>query len=266
MKKIFNNIKLDISYYFKISFFSFREQVSDFSSVLGWMLLYPFFVWLLAQIWLRFAPANSSFSYSDLVIYIGITELIIMSHMRMPIIKYASNQFALSLSRPRSWLLTQGVEILGRGTGYRTAFFGLFGVLIPCLTQSTEIFSTIPRIFLMMPIFSIADMLWSLLLANAILIWPRSTYFRLPISKLFLVLGGVFAPICDWTGFYQKFALSLPFSDLIFQPAFFILKGKFWNMSGLEWCFRISIQFIILLLINYYGHKIAKKYFQAWGG
>ncbi|HPI41138.1 MAG TPA: hypothetical protein PLJ21_10065 [Pseudobdellovibrionaceae bacterium] len=257
----------DIKYYFRVGFFRAKEQFSDLSSTFLVYILYGFFIWLLSYIWQRFNSAGSLFSYSEVVLYIGITELLFMSFLSGKQITSSAEDFALFLARPRSWL---GRELsMNLGTSF--AKRGLFTI---SLIGFSYIFDSFPpdfiyfilRLFLILLLLSVPQALMSALFSTLRLTFPMSDYFILPFGKLFLALGGVFGPLSDYGEPWRSYFLKMPGSDLFFQPAHFVVKGGLYQLTYTDWIIRfVGFNGVLFLLVMYF-YKIGRKNYQAWGG
>ena len=109
------------------AWFNLKEQFSDIPSGLATNALIPFFVWLLAQVWERFNAHQANFTLKEVIVYIGITELLYMTFVRPASISRASGDFSISLSRPRSWLATSFSGLVGRSLGGRVFLSFILG-------------------------------------------------------------------------------------------------------------------------------------------
>jgi len=49
-------------------------------------------------------------------------------------------------------------------------------------------------------------------------------------GKFFLIFGGVLAPLSDIPEPWSKIFLNNPFSDIVFQPCYFSIKGEFYQL------------------------------------
>jgi len=106
----------------------------------------------------------------------------------------------------------------------------------------------------------------ALLFASSKVLWDQTSYFTLPVSKVFLVLGGVFAPLADYAEPWRRILLALPPSDLFFQPASFCVTGSFHGMSPAQWVGRIGVQIAVLWVLNQAFHRHARKNHRGHGG
>lgn len=108
--------------------------------------------------------------------------------------------------------------------------------------------------------------LFALLFAIAQVLWHQTNYFLLPFGKIFLVLGGVWGPVSDFSDPWKSWLLRMPPSDLFFQPAYFCVKGNFYGISTTEWIIRTGILVVILAYVNFHFFKVAKIRHQSFGG
>lgn len=256
-----------VRFYLRLGVFSFLEQFSNFLSGLTGFLLFPFFMYILATIWQRFNGSLGNFSFQEIVAYVGLTEILFMTFLRTVVFTRASQDFSLSLARPRSWVISQASIFFGKAFGNRLSYLIfyvpvviLFGVgweagLLFCL-----------RFILLLPLLGIIQALYNLLFASGQLLWAQTSYMTLPISKIFLVFGGVFSPLVDYSEPYRGVLLNLPPSDIFFQPAYFCIRGEFYQMTSLMWVERVLIHIALLCLLNFIFYRRARRFHMAYGG
>ena len=89
-------------------------------------------------------------------------------------------------------------------------------------------------IAVLLPLGVIAALV-NLMFASAQVMWAQTNYLALPATKIFLVFGGVFGPLDDYSEPARSLLLMLPPSDLFFQPAHYCVKGHFYGMSAGMW-------------------------------
>lgn len=254
-------------FYGRVALFNMREEFSGLSNAIGILLLYPFFIWLMAQMWSRFSGTHGQFPIEDLYAYVGLTEVLQMTLLSMASLRDASGDFSLSLARPRSWPLTSLCAISGRTFATRLAYLGAFLVILPILTQGFAMpLRAAARFLMFLPVLTLIDGLLVLLLASAKIIFDKITYFRLPFTKLFMIFGGMIAPLSEMAEPWRGFFLSLPFSDLMFQPAYFALRGEFFELTTQAWCLRIALLIAILAALNAIVFNWARKHHNSFGG
>lgn len=249
------------------AWFNIREQFADLRAVLASNAVLPFFVWLLSRVWERFNGSRGNFTLSEVVIYIGIGEVLYMTFVRPASISRASGDFSLALARPRSWLMTSFSGIAGRALGGRILMLLMLAPVLPALGADprTVLTATI-RFGMMLGWLTVLQGLVALLFASAQILWHQIDYFLLPVGKVFLVLGGVWGPICDFSEPWRSWLLRLPPSDLFFQPAYYCVKGEFYDLSAAEWIARTCGLALVLILANVGFFRLAKTRHQAFGG
>lgn len=247
--------------------FNFLEQFSNFLNGLTGLLLLPMFMFVLAKMWLYFNSHLGNYTFKEMLAYIGVTEVLFMTFLRSTSTRAAVGDFSISLARPRSWLAMQFSAIFGRTLGSRIlmtiTLFPIFMLFQISLHDSLQVF--VRLMFFLIPL-GIVQGLITLILASASVKWAATEYLGLPISKIFLIFGGVFAPISDFSEPARSIILHLPPSDLFFQPAYFCIKGFFYQMSAGEWGLRIFVQILLLLILNLLFFRWAKKHHQGYGG
>ncbi len=254
-------------FHLRHAWFNLREQFSDIPTALAANALIPFFVWILSQVWQRFNSYQKNFNLEEIIVYIGITELLFMTFVRLNSVTRASGDFSISLARPRSWILSSLSGLIGRSLGGRFFMLAMLLVTFPLLGANGEkMYFAILRLFLLLPWLSVLQGLFALFFAVAQVLWHQTNYFLLPFGKIFLVLGGVWGPVADFSEPWKSWLLLLPPSDLFFQPAYFCVKGHFYQISSLEWLVRTSLLSLVLIFINIFFFRFAKKQHQSFGG
>lgn len=256
-----------LSFHLRNASFSFRESWTNLANGLLGFLLFPVFMFILAHMWLKFNSHLGNYNYQEMLAYIGVTEVLYMTFLRGGNIMLASGDFSLSLARPRSWLVTQGSALFGKTLGSRLVmttllFFLLILFGIGLQTSLTTVF----RLSVLLIPLGFMQVFYSLLFSCAQVRWEMTTYLTLPFSKLFLVFGGVFAPVSDFSEPARSILLNLPPSDLFFQPAYFAVKGVFYEISVGEWIARLLIQAFALILLNIWFFKNSRRHHQSFGG
>ena len=254
-------------FYFKYSFFQLREKFRDFGSAVGFILLYPFFVWILTHIWLKFNSYQGQYTKDEIYTYISITELLFFTFLRSTFIQRSSADFSLTLARPRSWLALTFFGQIGSTLGGRLIYASTaIGMLTLLNIPSDLITHAFGRLLLLLPLLTIVEALMASVLASAQLLWAETRYLVLPFTKIFLALGGVLAPLADYGEPGRSIFLRLPASDLFFQVGHFCLRGEFFHLTILAWCLRIAAWSCVFLGINIWAHHFARKRHQSFGG
>ena len=259
--------KWDIKFYSGLAWSGLSEEFEGAVGAVSRIILYPFFVWIMAKLWEKYGGPSSAFAPYELIFYIGVTEAIFLVLMQQNAISRAMGDFSLSLARPRAWLPTIGSLAFGKTLGKLFLNYLVFICVAIALTgkiQETILVST--RLLMLLPIIALLDSLYVLFFAIAQVRWAVIGYLRHPLSRLFLVLGGVFIPLNDVKEPLKSIFLNLPFSDIIFQAAHFAIRGEFYAFSYIEWFLRIFVQISVLLILSIVCFKKAVFYHQSFGG
>ncbi|HZH03865.1 MAG TPA: hypothetical protein VEY30_08785 [Myxococcaceae bacterium] len=247
--------------------FGVREQFSDLPSALAANAIIPFFVWVLSRLWLRFNSAQGNFSLPEVVLYLGITELLYMTFVRGPSVSRASSDFSISLSRPRSWLMTSLSGLVGRSLGGRFLMMAMLVLALPLLGAGMRnTLDAMLRLAVLLPWLALMQGLFALSFAIAQVLWHQTNYFLLPFGKIFLVLGGVWGPVADFSEPWRATLLWLPPSDLFFQPAYFCVKGSFYATTPALWLLRTGALAVVLSGANLRFFGMARRRHQSFGG
>ncbi len=190
-----------------------------------------------------------------------------MTFLRTKLIRDGTEDFSLSLARPRSWIGRELFSYMGGAFGGRLAFL-LVLILLAVLTrrQPADWWSFFARVFVILIVLAPCQALFVAVFSSLRLSFPQTDYFVLPVSKVFLALGGVFGPLSDYGSPYREIFLQLPGSDLFFQPAHYVLFGYFFEISFVEWLLRIGAFCLVMLLMLLLALHMGKSRFQSWGG
>lgn len=256
-----------MNFYLRVAWFNVREQFSSFSQALGIIFIYPFFMWLLTRVWERYNGSMKTFTAAEVTLYIGMTELLFMSFLGHKSVGRAAADFSFALARPRPWLVVAFAGIFGRTLGMRFLFFGFLFLYLPFFGIAWDDgFAAMGRLALILLPLTLVHALVPLFFSSAQVYWEQTEYLILPVSKIFLVFGGVFGPLIDYSEPWKSWLLVLPPSDLFFQPAYYCLRGEFSGITLQQWIFRVSAQALCLILLNRWFFKFAKKNHQSYGG
>ncbi len=251
----------------KHAWFNIKEQFSDLASGIVGFLLFPFLVWIVSKVWERFNSYQGNYTIREVTLYIGVAEILFMSFLRPSSISRATSDFSLSLARPRSWLAMSFSGIFGRCLGSRVVYLTIFLILIPLLgVPFPQVLGAAIRVTLLFPILGLVQGLIGLLFASAQVVWFETSYFVLPTSKMFLILGGVLGPLIDFSEPWKSRFMAVPSSDLFFQPAHFCVRGEFYGMTVGAWLLRIAVLSAALGIANLALYYYARRHHQSYGG
>lgn len=257
----------EFRYYYLLLIFRMKEPFTDFRATGITYTLYCFFIWPLSNVWLRFNSQNSHFTYTPVFLYVGVTELLFMSFLNIRLISSGSEDFALFLARPRSWVGREVVANIGTSLGKRILFsLSLLTFSFVLGAHPENIFGFTGRVILLLVLLALPQALLATLFSTLRLSYPQTDYFVLPFSKLFLALGGVFGPLSDYGEPWRQIFLKLPGADLFFQPAFFAVHGYFYETNFLDWIVRLVAINVVLFSILLFYYRKGRLNFQAWGG
>lgn len=260
-------LKAQIRFYFSYGRFHVQEQFSDLAGGLASFLLFPFFMWMLAMIWRRFNSFQGNYDFNEILIYIGVAELLFMTFLRTGPLNRASGDFSLGLARPRPWIMMNGVRLFATCLGGRIIYWMILFLFLVLMGIKMEmILLSLARALLLLLPLGIVQAQVALLFASAQVRFHETSYFVLPVSKIFLSLGGVFGPLTDYGQPWRDILIALPPSDLFFQPAHFCVKGSFFTMTGETWIFRLFLWILVLAVLNWFFYQKARVHHQSYGG
>ena len=115
------------------------------------------------------------------------------------------------------------------------------------------------RFLVFLPLITILDTLYSFLLTSLQIRFYSTKNFRMLFGKLFLIFGGVLAPLSDIPEPWSKLFLNTPFSDLVFQPCYFSIKAEFYQITFLQWFARIILQLACLLALSAWMYRSSRN-------
>lgn len=256
-----------LKFYSKLSAFSIKEEQSSLSATLASLILYPCFIWIFSKLWLGLNNNVSTFGTVTLFAYIGLTEILFMTSLREPFIDRASSDFSLSFVRPRIWPLYTSISIYSRTLFRRMVYLLLYVLIVPIFTNNFELsWRAAMRFILFLLLITILESMYSFLLTCVQIRFYSIKNFRMLFGKLFLIFGGVLAPLSDIPGPWQTIFINTPFSDLIFQPCYFSIKGEFYHLTLIQWLARICIQFVCVYLLAHWVYKSSRQHYHNFGG
>lgn len=256
-----------LNFYTRYGFFQLKERFSDLGQSLSYLLLYPLLILVLTAMWNKFNAYQGNYTREEIYVYIAIAELLFLTFLRSAFIQRSQADFSMGLARPRSWL---GLTFAGQ--------FGatLGGRLIYCVCAVPALLMmgappwlvilAFARLVLLLPLLGIMESLMASILASTQLLWQETRYLVLPISKIFLALGGVFCPLADYGEPGRSIFLQSPASDLFFQVGHYCLKGEFYQLSQVQWMTRILTWMLVFAVGNIVFFRYARKRHQSWGG
>jgi hypothetical protein len=256
-----------LNFYSRYGFFQLKERFSDLGQSLSYLLLYPLLILLLTAMWNKFNAYQGNYTREEIYVYIAIAELLFLTFLRSAFMQRSQADFSMGLARPRSWL---GLTFAGQ--------FGatLGGRLIYCVcavpallmmgVSGGLVLQAFMRLLILLPLLGIMESLMASILASAQLLWQETRYLVLPISKIFLALGGVFCPLADYGEPGRSLFLQSPASDLFFQVGHYCLKGEFYQLSSMQWLTRVLLWMLIFAGTNLMFFHYARKRHQSWGG
>ncbi len=258
---------LSACFYVRYAWFNFKEQFSDLASGITGFLLFPFFIWLVGQLWKRFNAYQGNYTLEEVMLYVGVTEILFMTFLRSATFTRASGDFSLSLARPRSWFAMSFASLFGGCLGSRLVYLVIFLVMMPLMGVSwAATMETGLRLLLFLPVLGVFQALVGLTFASAQVLWAETVYFVLPVSKVFLALGGVFGPLVDYGEPWRTHLVDLPPADVFFQPAHFCVKGSFYQLTPEDWALRVGLVCVALAFFNLGFYQHARQHHQSYGG
>lgn len=256
-----------IGFHYRNALFAFKEQFSNAANGLAGLLLFPFFMLILSKLWEKFNGYQGNYAFKEILAYVGVTEILFMSFLRSANVALAAGDFSISLSRPRSWLMMQGSSLFGRVLGTRLIYVVFFVPMLLLFGHNLpETGQIVARLLILLPLLGVVQALYSLVFSCAQVRWELASFLMMPFGKIFLVFGGVFAPLSDFSEGSRNILIRLPPADIFFQPAYFCIRGSFYGMSSWEWLLRVFLQIFVLALVCHFYFRYSRKFHQSIGG
>lgn len=256
-----------LKFYSKLSLFSVKEEQSSLSATIAGLLLYPCFIWIFAKLWLGLNDNISTLGSIHLFAYIGLTEILHLTSLREPHIDRANSDFLLSFVRPRSWTFCAIISIYSRTLYRRAIYLVIYILIIPLFTENFVVsWQASLRFILLLPLLTVLESQYAFLFTCAQIRFHSVKNFRSLFGKLFLIFGGVLAPLSDIPDRWQKIFIYTPFSDLIFQPCYFSVQGEFYKMTLLEWLSRVGIQCTTMSVLASLIYTKSRRHYHNFGG
>lgn len=262
-----SNTAAAAGFYWRYALFQLKERFSDVGNYFAYVFLYSFFIWLLTQMWGRFNAYQGNYTQSEVYVYIAIAELLFMTFLRSEFISRTTADFSVTLARPRSWLKLAFFGQMGSTLGGRCIYILTALVMLPILGVDIGfVLSAFTRLLILLPLLGVMESLLASIFASAQLLWHEARYLMLPVTKIFLALGGVFGPLADYGEPGRSIFLKLLPSDLFFQPAHFCVKGEFYQMTSAEWLARMTVWTLLFVVLNWAFFLFSCKRHQSFGG
>ncbi len=256
-----------LRFYFKLSTFSIKEEFSSLSTIIAGLILYPCFIWIFSKLWLGLNNNVSTFGTKALFAYIGLTEILFMTSLKESFIDKASSDFSLSFTRPRMWPFYISVSIYSRALFRRLVNLSIYILIIPLFIEEFALsWYAAMRFLILLPFITVLETVYSFLLTCLQIRFHSIRNFRMLFGKLFLIFGGVLAPLSDIPDRWQAIFINNPFSDLIFQPCYFSVKGEFYHLSIELWTLRLIIQFICISGLTFWIYNNSRQHYHNFGG
>ncbi len=158
--------------------------------------------------------------------------------------------------------MAQGV---GRTAGQLLVIGGLVQIFL-ALTQSDYHPVIALRWLLVVPLLALADALATEVMAGLYVRIGKSDSLRFVVTKCLLALGGGLYPLLGDGYRGIGWPRQLPFSDFVFQPAYFCLYGHAYGMETGTWLLRLACWMALLALAAHASFRLAWSGLQVSGG
>jgi hypothetical protein len=256
-----------LTFYGRYGYFQLKERFSDRGQAVTYIVFYPLLILVLTAMWNRFNAYQGHYTRPEIHVYIAIEELLFLTFLRSAFLQRSQADFSMGLARPRSWLALTIAGQFGATLGSRLIYvLSAIPALFLMGVSASLIGEALGRLLLFLPLLGVMESLMASILASAQLLWHETRYLVLPITKIFLALGGVFCPLADYGEPGRSIFLESPASDLFFQVGHYCLKGEFYQLSSLQWMLRILIWLLIFYGLSRMVFHLARQRHQSWGG
>jgi ABC-type uncharacterized transport system permease subunit len=173
--------------------------------------------------------------------------------------------FEPALLRPLSWLAQGVAQAAGRTAGQLLVIGALVHGFL-ALTDAAYRPVIALRWLLVLPLLALADALATEVMAGLYVRVGKSDSVRFVITKSLLALGGGLYPLLGDERGGIGWLRHLPFSDFIFQPAYFCLYGHAYGMETGLWLVRLACWLVLLALAAHASFRLAWSGLQVAGG
>jgi hypothetical protein len=256
-----------LKFYGRYGYFQLKERFSDVGQAVTYIVFYPLLILVLTAMWNRFNAYQGNYTRPEIYVYIAIEELLFLTFLRSAFLQRSQADFSMGLARPRSWLALTFAGQFGATLGSRLIYLLCAIPALLLMGVSASLMSeSLSRLVLFLPLLGVMESLMASILASAQLLWHETRYLVLPITKIFLALGGVFCPLADYGEPGRSIFLESPASDLFFQVGHYCLKGEFYQLSFSQWMTRVFVWMLIFYGCNRMVFHFARQRHQSWGG
>ena len=219
----------------------FVATLAAWPALLGRMVFYAVCLLVIGAFWRTVGIARlpaalaSRLPAGGLVDYVRVTEWITLSVVPVHIAieeEVRSGAVEARLLRPRSWLVLEGARAIG-GTFARLVAVGLMGLLLLALSGEWPAPAGLAQAALLAPggLFIGIELF---LLVGLTAFWLRRVMPAMLIcQKLMFLLGGLFAPIALYRGWFHALAAASPFAahlndagEAMIDPSWIGLAGS----------------------------------------
>lgn len=231
-------------------------------------LTLPVYVVALSALWNGLSPLAGVF---PTLLYFVLTQTILDALMNRTSLDFLTQGFEAALLRPIPWMVQALAHLWARCVAH-LLFIGLGGLVV-LLALFPDRGSTwlLLRWALVIPVIALFDALVSIILITLSLKWGRAVHTRMVFTKALLALGGGLFPLLD-PGPWTRLLLHLPFADLIFQMAYFVLTGDSFGPPGTtmliaaSWPLRVLVWMGVLALGAVLLVRSTRRNFLLQGG
>lgn len=248
-----------------IARYELADMIRHPAPILMRCLTLPVYVVALTALWNGLQKGHGMAEGFPALAYFLFTQTILDSCLNRFGIGSLVMGFEPALSRPLSWRAQGVAQGLGRTAG-QLLVIGSLVQLFLALTQTDYHPVTALRWLLVLPLLALADALATEVMAGLYVRIGKSDSLRFVVTKSLLALGGGLYPLLGEGHGGIGWPRQLPFSDFVFQPAYFCLYGHAYGMETGIWLLRLTCWMALLALAAHASFRLAWSGLQVSGG
>lgn len=245
--------------------YELADMVRHPAPILMRCLTLPVYVVALTALWNGLHKGAGAADGFPVLAYFLFTQTILDSCLNRFGIASLVLGFEPALSRPLSWRAQGVAQGFGRAAGQLIVIGGLVQVFL-ALTDAIYSPAIALRWLLVVPLLALADALATEVMAGLYVRIGKSDSLRFVVTKGLLALGGGLYPLLGEGHGGIGWLRRLPFSDFVFQPAYFCLYGHAYGMDTGSWLLRLACWMALLALAARASFRLAWSGLQVSGG
>ncbi|HKV06997.1 MAG TPA: hypothetical protein VJ725_02595 [Thermoanaerobaculia bacterium] len=245
--------------------FELIDLIRNPAPILMRCLTLPVYVVALTALWNGVHKGSGAADGFPALAYFLLTQTILDACLNRFQISSLMLGFEPALLRPLSWRAQGVAQAFGRTAGQLLVIGALVQGFLALADPAYRPVVAL-RWLLVLPLLALADALATEVMAGLYVRIGKSDSLRFVITKSLLALGGGLYPLLGEGGSGIGGLRYLPFSDFVFQPAYFCLYGHAYGMATGLWLLRLAGWMILLALAAHASFRLAWSGLQVAGG